>query len=191
MVQSKWDLKHVQFLFFCFSGLSLFLWLGQKHRSQIPSVFPQARQWNLIMKLNMPRKGTKQFYIRPSVHPSSSRWPLPLHVGGLAQWRCSVRRSHPGHVTSLLQGHAETQTTICTHTSRQFLVASCLMRMCLDWGRKPDHQDRSHADTRRVRTAGGGRSNITINIDDILIIWGYFFGLRSCMTNVKIGGFCL
>lgn len=81
-------------------------------------------------------------------HPSIFGRPLLLLTGCLAEWCRSVWRSHPGHVTSLLQGQAETQTTI-------FLVV-----------RQPDAhgfglreeatppRHRTNADTTRVKTWG-------------------------------------
>lgn len=130
--------------------------------------------------------------VRPSVHFSMATSPARGRVGtvvlqckAVTPWTCHQFIAGP---------HRDTNNHLHSHLQT---ILSCQVAWCACvWTEGGSQTTKTEAmqtqgEWRQAPRPGGGGPNININIDDILIICGYFFGLRSCMKNVKIGGFSL
>lgn len=128
--------------------------------------------------------------VRPSVHFLMATSPARGRVGtvvlqckAVTPWTCHQFIAGP---------HRDTNNHLHSHlqTSWWAKLPDVHVFGLREEARPPRQKPCRHKESEDRPHAQGG-SNININIDDILIICGYFFGLRSCMKNVKIGGFSL
>lgn len=126
--------------------------------------------------------------IRPSVQFSMATSPARGRVGTVALQRKAVT---PWTCHQFIAGpRRDTNNHLHSHLQT---ILSCQLPDAHVLGLREEARPPRQKPCRHKESDGGGvgGSNININIDDILIIWRYFFGLRSCMKNAKIGGFCL